>query len=114
MINSTHSSGFKLGFDLPIIDKSKNIVMPIRKVIGEEKINKLEEISKSTEVIIFIINKNMPKKIDGCVHLIMKNGKMINVFMHLNKLPKNGVVHLKGDKIYTYNEFKKSHTHDHE
>lgn len=49
VINSTHSSGFKLGFDLPIIDKSKNIVMPIRKVIGEEKINKLEEISKSTE-----------------------------------------------------------------
>ena len=55
----------------------------------------------------------MSKKTDGCVHLIIKNGKVINVFTHLSKLPKNGVVHLKGDKIYTFEEFKKSHVHDH-
>lgn len=54
------------------------------------------------------------KKINGCVHLIVKNGKIINVFTHLSKFPKNGVVHLKGEKIYTNDEFKKSHIHDHD
>jgi hypothetical protein len=32
---------------------------------------------------------------------------------HLNNLPKNGVVHLKGDKIYSIKEFKESHKRDH-
>jgi hypothetical protein len=55
----------------------------------------------------------MAKKVDGCVHLIFKDGQVVNVFTHLSKLPKNGVVHLKGDKIYTIEEFKKSHPRDH-
>lgn len=54
------------------------------------------------------------EKIKGCTHLIVKNGKIINVFTHLSKLPKNGIVHLKGEKIYTRDEFKKSHIHDHD
>ncbi|MDO8529693.1 MAG: hypothetical protein Q7S18_03420 [bacterium] len=38
----------------------------------------------------------------------------MNVITHLSDLPKNGVVHLKCDKIYTFDEFKKSHIHDHD
>lgn len=56
----------------------------------------------------------MPKKIDGCTHLIIRDGKVVKVITHLSDLPKNGVVHLKGDKIYTFNEFKKSHIHDYD
>ena len=62
-------------------------------------------------LIIFI---NMAKKIYGCTHLIVRDGKIVNVITHLSYLPKNGVVHLKGDKLYTYKEFKKSHIHDHD
>lgn len=53
------------------------------------------------------------KEVKGCTHLIVKNGKIVNVFTHLNNLPKNGVVHLKGDKIYTFKEFKENHPRDH-
>ena len=53
------------------------------------------------------------KKVKGCVHLIIKNGKIVNAFTHLSNLPKNGVVHLEGDKIYSMDEFKKSHPNDH-
>lgn len=56
----------------------------------------------------------MAKKIDGCAHLIIRGGKIVNVITHLSDLPKNGVVHLKGNKIYTFDEFKKSHIHDHD
>lgn len=56
----------------------------------------------------------MPKKIKGCTHLIIKDGKIINIFTHVSELPINGVVHLKADKIYSYSEFKKSHIHDHD
>ena len=56
----------------------------------------------------------MPKKVDGCTHLIFRDGKVVNVITHLSDLPKDGVVHLKGDKIYTYEEFKESHIHDHD
>ena len=55
----------------------------------------------------------MPKLIKGCTHLIVKDGKIINIYTHLSDLPENGVVHLKGDKIYSYEEFKKSHIYDH-
>lgn len=55
----------------------------------------------------------MVKKVEGCTHLIIKDGVIVNVATHLNKLPKNGVVHLKVDKIYTIKEFKKSHLRDH-
>jgi hypothetical protein len=55
----------------------------------------------------------MVKEIEGCTHLIIHNGKVVNVFTHLSKIPKNGVVHLKGDKIYSIKEFKASHKRDH-
>jgi hypothetical protein len=60
----------------------------------------------------------MVKKIEGCAHLIIKEGKVISVHTHLNKYQKegqikNGVIHLKGDKIYSIEEFKKSHPRDH-
>jgi len=56
----------------------------------------------------------MSKKVDGCTHLIIRDGKIVNVITHLSELPRDGVVHLKGDKIYTFDEFKKSHIHDHD
>ncbi|MBU0466577.1 MAG: hypothetical protein KJ718_02150 [Nanoarchaeota archaeon] len=55
----------------------------------------------------------MVKKVDGCVHIVMRKGKVVNVFTHLNELPKDGVVHLKGHKILSFKEFKKSHPIDH-
>lgn len=55
----------------------------------------------------------MPEKNKGCTHLIIKKGKIVNVITHLDKLPANGVVHLKADKVYTFDEFKKSHKYDH-
>ena len=56
----------------------------------------------------------MPEKIEGCTHLILRDGKIVHVVTHLTHLPQNGVVHLKGDKIYTFDEFMTSHIHDHE
>lgn len=56
----------------------------------------------------------MTKKVNGCTQLIIRGGKIVKVITHLSDLPKNGVVHLKGDKIYTFNEFKKSHIYDHD
>ena len=44
--------------------------------------------------------------------MIIKQGKIVNVATHLTKLPKNGVVHLKPDKTYSFTEFKKSHPED--
>lgn len=55
----------------------------------------------------------MTKEIEGCTHLIVRNGKIVNIFTHLSKIPKNGVIHLKGDKIYSIEEFKKSHKNNH-
>jgi len=55
----------------------------------------------------------MAKKINGCVHLIVRKGEVVNIFTHLSDFPKNGVIHLKGDKIYSEDEFKKSHPSDH-
>ena len=54
------------------------------------------------------------KKIRGCTHLIVRKGKVINVFTHLSNFPANGVVHLKSNKIESFEEFKKSHPYDHE
>ncbi len=59
----------------------------------------------------------MVKKIEGCTHLVIKKGKVISVHTHLNKYQKEGqikegVIHLKGDKIYSIKEFKKSHPRD--
>jgi len=56
----------------------------------------------------------MPEKIKGCTHLIFKNGKVVNIFTHLSKIPKNGVIHLSDGKIYSIAEFKKNHSNDHD
>ena len=56
----------------------------------------------------------MAKKVKGCVHIIIREGKVQNVITHLSDFPKNGVVHLKGDKLYSFPEFKKTHVNDHE
>jgi len=55
----------------------------------------------------------MSKKIKGCAHLIIRKSKIVNVITHLNKLPDDGVVHLRADKIYSFSQFKKSHQYDH-
>ncbi len=55
----------------------------------------------------------MTVKVKGCTHLVIRGGKVVNVFTHLGKFPKNGIIHLKGDKIYSVEEFKKIHTRDH-
>lgn len=52
------------------------------------------------------------KKPTGCVHLIIKQGKVANVALHVSKLPKNGVIHPKPDDVYPFAEFKKSHPED--
>ena len=62
---------------------------------------------------IYLLFCIIVKEIDGCTHLVIRNGKVVNVFTHLSKIPKNGVVHLKGDKIYSIKEFMKSHKRDH-
>jgi len=36
----------------------------------------------------------MVKKVEGCVHLILRKGKIVNVFTHLNKMPKEGVKYI--------------------
>jgi len=55
----------------------------------------------------------MTRKINGCAHMIVRKGKVVNVFTHLDRMPEDGVVHLKGHKIYSFSEFKKSHILDH-
>jgi len=49
---------------------------------------------------------------EGCIHICVKDGKIQNVFCHLSELPRNGVVHLKPDKILTNEEFSSSHPKD--
>ena len=51
-------------------------------------------------------------KIKGCVHLILKKGKIANLAVHLVNLPKDGVVHLKPDGVYSFIDFKKTHPED--
>jgi len=41
----------------------------------------------------------------GCVHLHMKDGKITNVFSHIDNLPENGIVHLLPEKHYTEEGF---------
>lgn len=52
------------------------------------------------------------KEIKGCAHLYFKNGQPARLITHLEELPLDGVVHLKGDKIYSETEFKNSHPQD--
>jgi len=50
--------------------------------------------------------------IKGCVHLFFEKGKPIRLITHLSDFPSDGVVHLENGKIYTNEEFKKSHPQD--
>lgn len=54
----------------------------------------------------------MSKEIEGCAHLYFESGRPTKLITHLSELPKDGVVHLKGSKIYTDEEFKESHPQD--
>lgn len=54
----------------------------------------------------------MAKEIEGCAHLYFENGRPIRLITHLSDIPTDGVVHLKGSKIYTEEEFKESHPQD--
>jgi len=54
----------------------------------------------------------MVKTVEGCTHIVIRDGKIVNVFTHLSEFPKDGVIHLKGDKIYSIEEFKVSHPRD--
>jgi len=52
------------------------------------------------------------KEIKGCAHLYMKDGKPVRLITHLSDILENGVVHLKGSRIYSDEEFKQSHPQD--
>ena len=55
----------------------------------------------------------MTQEVKWCTHLILRDGKIVKVVTHLSNFPENWVIHLKGDKIYTFEEFKESHPNDH-
>ena len=49
-------------------------------------------------------------EIEGCVHIYVKNGELINAFSHLTKFPENCIIHLSPDAVFhTEEEFKKDH-----
>ena len=58
----------------------------------------------------------MPKRqetgIRGCFHIHIENGVMKNVFSHMDNFPKNCVIHMLPEKIYTNEEFEESHDFD--
>lgn len=52
-------------------------------------------------------------EVDGCFHLRIENFKIKNAFSHMTGLfPENCVIHLKPEKVFTDEEFKKSHPKD--
>jgi hypothetical protein len=51
--------------------------------------------------------------IEGCVHIYVKNGKIINAFSYLMNLPDNCIIHLSPNAVFhTEEEFKKAHPYD--
>ena len=50
--------------------------------------------------------------IRGCFHIHIENGEMKNVFSHMDNFPKNCVIHMLPEKVYTYEEFEESHDFD--
>ena len=50
--------------------------------------------------------------INGCFHIHVENGKIKNVFSHMDDFPKNCVIHMLPEKVYTYEEFEESHDFD--
>ena len=47
-----------------------------------------------------------------CLHVHVKDGKIINAFSHLTNFPDNCVIHLKPDAVMTYEEFSNNHPGD--
>lgn len=58
----------------------------------------------------------MPRReetgITGCFHIHIENGKIKNVFSHLGELPKNGVIHMLPEKVFSVKGFKEDHFFD--
>lgn len=73
---------------------------------------KFNNISLKRKVEEMIEKGKIMKEIEGCAHLYMKNGEPVRLITHLSELPKDGVVHLKGSKMYSNKEFKNSHPQD--
>ena len=49
--------------------------------------------------------------IKGCVHIHVKNGKMMNAFSYLTNVPENCIIHLHPDIVFsTEEEFKQDHS----
>jgi hypothetical protein len=51
-------------------------------------------------------------KVKGCVHVHVKEGRIVNVFSHLTELPEDGVIHLVPDEELTEEQFAESHAQD--
>ncbi|MBU1126748.1 hypothetical protein KKF11_00155 [Patescibacteria group bacterium] len=51
-------------------------------------------------------------KTKGCVHIHIKDRKVVNVFSHLSDFPDECIIHLKPDAVLTKEEFKKAHAVD--
>ena len=48
--------------------------------------------------------------VEGCVHIYVKDGKMINAFSHLENFPENCVIHLGPNAVFLTEEaFRKDH-----
>lgn len=63
VIDLAGNFGFNLGLDLPVINPDKETITPIGEVISEEKIDELEEISKSTKgYYVYYEQKNVKEK----------------------------------------------------
>lgn len=51
-------------------------------------------------------------EVKGCVHVLIRDGRIANVFSHLTHLPENCVVHLVPDVVLSEEEFVQSHPYD--
>ena len=49
---------------------------------------------------------------DGCVHVHVKNGVVVNILAHLTDLPRNGVIHLVPECTLSEDEFRETHPND--
>jgi hypothetical protein len=50
----------------------------------------------------------MEDSVNGSVNLIVKKGKIVSVFTHLDELPDECVISLKVNKVYGFEEFKEA------
>lgn len=58
----------------------------------------------------------MPRReetgIKGCFHIHIEDGQIKNVFSHMDNFPKNCVIHMLPEKVFTVEEFKEDHHFD--